>query len=52
MLTPTSDDPNRANELKRKAQDPGSFGAQHDRDIKDAVAQKQKEAKAREQAKE
>lgn len=27
MLTPRSDDPNREAELKRKQEDPGSFGA-------------------------
>lgn len=36
MLTPAATDPNRANELVRRAKDPGAFSASH-KAVKDAA---------------
>lgn len=40
MLTPRSDDPNRKEELARKAEDPKAFGAAQEAKIKTAVKEK------------
>lgn len=38
MLTPRSDDPNRAKELKRREERPDTFGAGHEEAIRQQIA--------------
>lgn len=45
MLTPRADDPNRQAELKRKKDDPSSFGAAHEAKNSEAVASKKASTK-------